>query len=390
MKRIKTEYPGVFYRLVDRIGGKGQERVYYVVFKRDGKLHEEKAGRQYADDMTPARAARIRADLIEGRRQTRPEKRAAERATKDRWTVRKLWTEYQKHHPALKGLAADASRFRRHIEPALGAKEPAELVPLDVDRIRLKLLKTMKPKTVGNVLELLRRLIGFAEAKQLCPTAAFRIEMPEVNNLKTEDLDQEQMGRLLRVLREGTVTAEDGTTKTFDPDAREAMLLALCSGMRRGEIFRLTWEDVDFTRGFITIRDPKGGTDQTIPMNDAAHDLLKNRPRKPGSPYVFPGRKKGPRVDAAKHFRAIRDAAGLPKDFRPMHGLRHVYASHLASSGEVDLYVLQRLLTHKSPGMTQRYAHLRDETLRAAANVAGTMLRQTAAADKAEAKRKAG
>jgi integrase len=51
----------------------------------------------------------------------------------------------------------------------------------------------------------------------------------------------------------------------------------------------------------------------------------------------------------------------------------------LASSGEVDLYTLQRLLTHKSPTMTQRYAHLRDETLKAASNVAGRLMRETTA-----------
>ena len=59
MKRLKTDYPGVFYREADRIGGKGKERVYYVLFKKDGRLHEEKVGRQYADDMTAAKAARI-------------------------------------------------------------------------------------------------------------------------------------------------------------------------------------------------------------------------------------------------------------------------------------------------------------------------------------------
>lgn len=67
--------------------------------------------------------------------------------------------------------------------------------------------------------------------------------------------------------------------------------------------------------------------------------------------------------------RKIRDAAELSADFRPNHGLRHTFASHLASSGEVDLYTLQRLMTHKSPMMTQRYAHLRDETLKRGANV---------------------
>jgi integrase len=60
----------------------------------------------------------------------------------------------------------------------------------------------------------------------------------------------------------------------------------------------------------------------------------------------------------------------LPDDFRPLHGLRHTFASWLASSGEVDLYTLQRLLTHNSPQMTQRYAHLADSALQRAASVA--------------------
>ena len=67
-KRIKTNYPGVFYREARRIGGRGKERVYYIVFKKNGKVHEEKVGRQYADAMTPAQAARMRSGRIEGKR----------------------------------------------------------------------------------------------------------------------------------------------------------------------------------------------------------------------------------------------------------------------------------------------------------------------------------
>lgn len=57
-----------------------------------------------------------------------------------------------------------------------------------------------------------------------------------------------------------------------------------------------------------------------------------------------------------------------------MHGLRHTYASMLASSGKVDMYTLQKLLTHKSPLMTQRYAHLRDEALKKASDLAGDII----------------
>ena len=149
--------------------------------------------------------------------------------------------------------------------------------------------------------------------------------------------------------------------------------MALFTGMRAGELFRLKWDDLDFERGFINIRDPKGGQDQKIPLNEPTRQLLDAHPRTE-SPFVFPGRNGNQRISLTDVSRRIRAKAGLPKDFRPMHGLRHVYASTLASSGQVDMYTLQKLLTHKTPTMTQRYAHLRDETLKRAAELAGDLL----------------
>lgn len=79
-------------------------------------------------------------------------------------------------------------------------------------------------------------------------------------------------------------------------------------------------------------------------------------------------------MDINKAVNKIKKATGLSEDFRPLHGLRHTYASMLASSGKVDIYTLQRLMTHKSPVMTQRYAHLRDDALRQAADLAGDII----------------
>jgi len=154
------------------------------------------------------------------------------------------------------------------------------------------------------------------------------------------------------------------------------MLMSLYTGMRRGEMFKLKWNHIDFEKGFINIVDPKGGPDQKIPLNDATRKLLKLH-IKTKSQFVFPGRKGRQRVDINKAVNAIKKEAGLPKNFRPLHGLRHFYASMLASSGQVDLYTLQKLLTHKSPIMTQRYAHLRDEALKKASNLAGEIINKT-------------
>ena len=172
-----------------------------------------------------------------------------------------------------------------------------------------------------------------------------------------------------------------------NPQAGPTMKMALFTGLRRGELFKLKWEHVDFERGFISIVDPKGGTDEKIPLNDMARALLESHPRTE-SPYVFPGRGGRQRTDIKKHVNQIKQKAGLPKDFRPLHGLRHVYATILASSGQVDLYTLQKLLTHKSPMMTQRYAHLRDEALRRASNLAGSLIEQTIKGTKIQEKKK--
>jgi integrase len=233
---------------------------------------------------------------------------------------------------------------------------------MDVDRLRIKLLKSKSPQTVKHVLVLLKRIANFGVKKGLSAGLQFTIEMPRLNNEKTEDLTPDELSRLLEAI-----------DKADSLQAANLMRMALFSGMRRGELFRLQWADLDFERGFIHLRDTKGGKDQTIPMNAEAHKILEGHERT-ASPFVFPGRKGKKRVDIHKTVNRIKEAAGLPKNFRAVHGLRHVYASMLASSGRVDMYTLQKLLTHKSPQMTQRYAHLRDESLRAASELAGSII----------------
>jgi integrase len=248
------------------------------------------------------------------------------------------------------------------VQSVIGKKEPTNLSPFDIDRIRINMLKNHKPQTVAHVLILIKRIINFGIAKQLSEGVKFKIEMPKVDNKRTEDLTPDELKRLLYALN-------------AEPNIQAAnfMRMALYTGMRRGELFRLKWSDIDFQRGFINIRDAKGGKAQSIPLNTTARNVLENHPRSE-SEYVFPGKDGAQRTDFKKPINRIKERAGLPADFRPLHGLRHVFASTLASSGQVDMYTLQKLLTHKSPQMTQRYAHLRDETLKQASNLMGELV----------------
>lgn len=365
-ERFSTKYPGVFYVMGTSIMSGKPERIYRIRYRKDGRMIEETVGRQYQHRMTAAQANTIRSDRMSGKQSTNREKREKAKAKKskkaNRFTFNKLWETYKENVP-LKGLDTDEARFTKYIEPVFGDMEPNELLPLMVKRLERGLSKKLKPQTVKHVLALIRRLALFGLNNELCEGLTFKIAMPSFNNEKTEDLSPDQINQLFQVLDDF-------------PNIQGANLvkLALFTGMRRGELFRLKWDDINFDRGFVRIRDPKGKEDQDIPLNGEALAVLENHPRS-DSPYVFPGKDGKQRTTIKRLVNKIKKDAGLPGDFRPLHGLRHVYASTLASSGQVDLYTLQRLLTHKTPNMTQRYAHLRDEALRRASDLAGSLIK---------------
>ena len=367
-KRIKTKYTGVYYQEQNRRGKTGTEKVFYIVFRKDGQQHEEKAGKQFQDNMTAAKAAIMRVERIEGKRSSNMERRAEQRRNKaakaNRWTIARLWEEYKTMNQNNKGLVQDQNRYDRYIGPQFGNKEPKNITALEIGQFSSLLLKSKQPATVRNILEILRRITNFGKRNQLCKGLEFEIPMPKIDNIKTEVLSPEQLSRFLRVLDE-------------EPNIPVANMLrlALFTGMRRGEIFALKWKDIDFEQGFIYLRDPKGGKSQSIPLNDEAKRILEPY-QKSRNTFVFPGIHGNQRTDAKRAANKIKAKAELPDDFRPFHGLRHTYASLLASSGQVELYTLQKLLTHKSPQMTQRYAHLRDETLKTASNLASQIVSQ--------------
>lgn len=366
-KRIKTKYPGVFYREVARIGTSGVERVYYILFKKEGKLYEEKVGRQYVDDMTPAKAAGIRSERIEGRRLSRKEIRQTEALAKAADlsipTVARLWEAYCEGKKRTHAFRSTEYSFHKYLIE-FACMTPDQLTTQHVAKLRDRLLGQGKsPQTVKHVLSELKRLIRFGVKNGLCamPDAAkLHFEMPYVDNEKTETMTQEQVVAFVKALDEEP-----------DQNAAAFMRLALVTGMRRGALMALRWDDVDFDRGFITLRGSvaKKGKTETIPMTLSARKIFEDIART-DSLYIFPGKDGGPRHDFRRMARRVKEKANLPSDFRPLHGLRHAYASFLASSGKVDLYTLQKLLTHSSPQMTQRYAHLADEAMQRAASVA--------------------
>jgi integrase len=171
-----------------------------------------------------------------------------------------------------------------------------------------------------------------------------------------------------------------------DQDAADVLRLALYTGARRAEIFRLRWEDVDLSRGVWILRDRKDGHDAGFPLPSPARNVLERRTASRGeSDFVFPGiGRDGYLKDPREAFERIRAAAGLPKNFRILHGLRHHYASSLVSAG-VDLFVVSKLLGHSDPSLTaRRYAHLKPGAMAQAAELAGHLVEEASKKAKPE------
>jgi integrase len=150
---------------------------------------------------------------------------------------------------------------------------------------------------------------------------------------------------------------------TYTDHVRPLVLLALNTGLRRGELLRLRWRDIDLERRLLTVRgeDAKTGQTRYVPLNSEAVTVVNVwRPSscEPDS-CVFPSSEEWtPLAYIRKAWTGVLDAA-LVSGFR-FHDLRHTFASKLVMAG-VDLNTVRELLGHKSVVMTLRYAHLAPE-----------------------------
>ena len=342
--RFGTDYSGVYF-----VKLANQNQSFFIRYKRNGKSVEEKAGRsnhgwnaEKANQLRIEKMALICESGIESQSSSGP-------VEQKKLTFSKLFTEYLRLRHNLKGRANDIYRFKNYLEKEFANVTPADVTEGDVERFKHNLQnRYLKPATIRHVLELIRRLSNFGVKKKLCSGLCFKIRMPIVENHKTEELTNEQLLKLLQVLEEEA-----------DIQVRNLVRLALYTGMRRGELFNLSWSDIDFYNKTVTIKSDKKGENPKIPLNEMAEKvLIEHIQTENDSTFVFPGRGGKKRTECKRPLLRIKKKAGLPDDFRILQGLRHVYASMLASSGKVNLETLQILLTHKSQLMTKRYAPL--------------------------------
>ena len=179
----------------------------------------------------------------------------------------------------------------------------------------------------------------------------------------TRFLSREEVRRLHRVLDRHAVARPSRARQA------DVIRLLLLTGCRKGEILTLRWQDVDGDT--INLIDAKTGPRRVF-LNAPARAILERLPRS-GDAYVFPA-SSNPGRPLSHHlplWRSVRVEAGI-EDVR-LHDLRHTFASHAVLQG-IPLPVVSRLLGHKRPSMTLRYAHVSDRETEAAAERIGAAI----------------
>jgi integrase len=176
------------------------------------------------------------------------------------------------------------------------------------------------------------------------------------NPARLVDRFPEAAGRVRYLLQEEETRLRAAITK-LSPKQLPAFEVALHTGMRQSEQFRLTWEKVDFKRRTVFIGKTKNGEPRELPMSrtchDALHTLHQGQHARGG---VFPSsRYKTAIKDPKKWWQAALKGAEVT-DFH-WHDLRHTFVSRLVMAG-VDLRTVQELSGHKELNMLTRYAHL--------------------------------
>ena len=290
-------------------------------------------------------------------------------------TVADLAQRYMSAHVAQNCNTHTAGIYRgsldNHILPALGMMPLGMVESAHVVALHYNLRAT--PRAANRALAVLSKMFTLAAAWGLVAdgTNPCRAVRKYREKKRERFLSREEYRRLGAALAEAE--AATGVEGAVSPYAIAALRLLMLTGCRLNEILTLRWDDVDRTTGEFRLRDGKTGA-RMVPLTPTADAVLAAIERVPHNPWIIAGKQPGTHLATitAEWYR-IRARAGLD-DVR-IHDLRHSFASHAVLQG-IPLPVVSRLLGHKRPSMTMRYAHVGDRETEAAAERVGAAIDQ--------------
>ena len=281
--------------------------------------------------------------------------------------------------------------INNHVDPYLGQKQLSKITPSDLNDLYTFLLERgriakgqncapgLAPATVHGIHTILHHALKTATEEGLIPSnPASKVVPPKIANRSKGILNNEQLDTLMKAI------AKDELWHDF-------FYTELTTGLRRGELCGLKWEDFDSKAGTLkicrTIRSGKGGTleagdtktyagKRTILLPRSTIRLLRKRKESALTEWIFPDllnpEKPTHPAGAYRQLKKILTKTGLPSI--RFHDLRHTFATH-ALAGGVDAKTLSGILGHTKASFTlDTYAHVTGDMQRHAAQVVGDFI----------------
>jgi integrase len=357
-----------------RVGGGRAGRQRKVTIGVYGKITAEDARAKAREILAKAHLGE---DFAEERDKIRESKTVAQLI--DAWSKDGVLTNRRTGARRSKvNVAGEIALANHHIRPLVGSRKLDSLTKGDIQRLRTQIAtgesRTSRKGrkrglikvsggdgTATRTIRLLSSILSYAvDMGLIASNPALGVKLAP-GGQRHRYLSPEELRRLGAVLDQPTNSQAAATAATI-------IRLLILTGARRGEIEGLKWSEVDFQFGMLRKETSKTGA-KVIPLARAALQILEDQRQwaSGNQLWVFPGQRGEGHFDSLnKEWSRIRIAAGI-SDVR-LHDLRHTYASFGAAGG-VGLPLIGGILGHRQASTTQRYAHLADTPLRAAANV---------------------
>lgn len=276
--------------------------------------------------------------------------------------VREIVEDYRKWSEVSGRVITDCRPAWNRLLERFGDVSAEALKPTEIEEWALELSKDLSASSVNHHLALLSASYNRAQKYGTVSVNPMHVVARlKANNVRVRCLSETEEARLLDALPEWL---------------RSLVVVALRTGMRKGELLALRWNDLEFATSTIVVREAKSGEGRRLPMSNEARQVLRalwekrhnvvalrDRSADELAAHVFAAPNGGFLHSLDRYWYPALRRAAIP-DFH-FHDLRHTFVSRLAMKG-VDLYRVQTLMGHKTPEMTQRYAHLSPDTLREA------------------------
>ena len=276
-----------------------------------------------------------------------------------------------------------------HIKPNIGNIPLEKLTTMDLQKLYRTLLTKgrverieaenqpsgLSAKTVRNINQVISSALDLAVAQKIIPSnPTDACELPKVEHREMQTIPEEQLQAFL---------AEAKATGVY-----EMYYIELATGLRRGELLGLKWQDIDWKNGNIKVRRQIARVDgqiveaplktknsyRTVTISPQAIEVLKQQRAKTHDQYVFPSPNGGPiSPDSVNNMlKRVLARAGIPQV--RFHDLRHTFATIALQNG-VDIKTVSGMLGHFSAGFTlDTYAHVTTAAQKEAAQTMGNIL----------------